>query len=51
MNIKLTEKQMKNLFMFLERTTLKGSEVMIFLELIKILNNAKNEEVGEKSEN
>lgn len=39
MYIELTEEQRKNLFIFLERTELKGGEVLAFSQIINSLHN------------
>lgn len=39
MYIKLTEEQRKNIMIFLDRTTIKGSEVVAFAQILKALQN------------
>ncbi len=43
MNIKLTADELNDLRVFLERTSLKGSEVPQFLAIVKALQKAKED--------
>jgi len=40
----MNEEQTKNLMIFLSRVQLTGAEVPVFNELLKIINEAKNDE-------
>jgi|TARA_Y100000310_G_scaffold279075_2_gene297997 hypothetical protein len=48
MNYELNEKQLNNLFTFLSRVDLKGSEVTAFNELLEAFNTNKDSEKKEK---
>lgn len=51
-NIKLTQKQLDHLVMFLDRADLKGSEVMKFVELARAINESlknPNKNIGQQS--
>ena len=39
MKIELTEQQLNNLQIFLQRVDLKGNEVQAFVEIMQVLNN------------
>lgn len=49
MILKLTEVQLNNLMLFLERVDLKGNEVPAYVDIVNIINNASPEEKDKES--